>query len=481
MASKIVVNLDTSKEFYESYKCKQNDDLTLIANIFENGAAKDLANCSIVIQARKADKTYIIQNTEIAKSDNKLTVELVRDFTRVSGGTNIEIVLAESSKQNTTFSFCLEVVESVIKGAEESKDLITSLEVMQDAVVEMGRISEETKDLINNSGAASKEEINKVNASLAEKAQQTNNKNVKFIACAIRNTGNGFEFINDTMHNPLNGATLVTESNRITLNYGFTAGKVLSLLATTDETLAQLGFNVGTSVGLDNAKIYLSKQDKVFGYLTKSGGSAVIFAKTDNISNGIADLIWESGAKRLKITHDKCYNPIPNIFTRNPEIIAYPIAINPRGGFTTTYIGFRENKSLSSIIRYVNDGFTNSGDNGGITGLSWDSVNSRLTVNHKSINNLCVNLTNRVLGLEIIPYVVGEDYVTLEFYKNGTKITTPTSDINFILNKQSDNSVNIIPADGTVICVSYEGLWDISPSEVTYSNSNIWLFGIMEI
>lgn len=168
MASKIVVNLDTSKELYGVFKCKQNDDLTLEAHIFDNGAAKDLDNCSIVIQARKADKTYIIQNTEIAKSDNKLTVELVRDFTRAPGETKIEVVLVESGKQNTTFSFCLEVVGSVIKGAEESKDLITSLEVMQDAVVKMGKISDETKELIKTSGAASKEDFNKVNTQLAE-------------------------------------------------------------------------------------------------------------------------------------------------------------------------------------------------------------------------------------------------------------------------------------------------------------------------
>ena len=105
MASKIVVNLDTSKELYGVFKCKQNDDLTLEANIYENGASKDLTNCSIVVQAKKADNTYIIQNTDITKDKNKFIVNLVRDFTRVPGETKIEVVLTESSKQNTTFSF----------------------------------------------------------------------------------------------------------------------------------------------------------------------------------------------------------------------------------------------------------------------------------------------------------------------------------------------------------------------------------------
>lgn len=202
MASKIEVNLDTSKELYGMFKCKQNDDLLLIANIYENGASKDLTNCSIVVQAKKADNTYIIQNTDITKDKNKFIANLVRDFTRVPGQTLIEVVLVESSKQNTTFSFCLEVIGSVIKGAEESKDLITSLEVMQDAVVEMGKISEETKELIKNSGAASKEEMNKVNASLADIEKQVSN----YLNCA------NFGVVSSTQEEPIDISSLLQKA-----------------------------------------------------------------------------------------------------------------------------------------------------------------------------------------------------------------------------------------------------------------------------
>lgn len=168
MASKIVVNLDTSKENYIVAKCKQNDDLTLEANIFENGEELDITNKEITIQALKADNTYIIQNTDITKLDKKFEADLVRDFSRVPGTTKIEVVLVEEGKQNTTMTFYLEVEGSVIRGAVESKDSITALEKVQEAVTEIGRINEETKELIENSGAASKEEMNKVNASLAD-------------------------------------------------------------------------------------------------------------------------------------------------------------------------------------------------------------------------------------------------------------------------------------------------------------------------
>lgn len=166
MASKISINLDTSKENYISTKCKQNDDLKLEAFIYENGSILDLTNKEISIQALKADNTYIIQNTNIVKEKNKILAELDRDFSRVPGTTKIEIVLTESSKKNTTFSFCLEVIGSVIKGAVQSSDAITALEEVQAAVTEIGRINEETQTLVNNAGAASKEDFNKVNASL---------------------------------------------------------------------------------------------------------------------------------------------------------------------------------------------------------------------------------------------------------------------------------------------------------------------------
>ena len=166
MASKIKINLDTSKENYILAKCKQNDDLTLEASIFENGLEKDLTNAAITIQALKADKTYIIQNTNITKENNKIIADLDRDFTRAAGKTEIEILLVESGKQNTTFSFCLEVVGSVIRGAVQSSNTVTILEELEEKIVEAGQVRDETEQLIVSGGAATKGDIDLVNASL---------------------------------------------------------------------------------------------------------------------------------------------------------------------------------------------------------------------------------------------------------------------------------------------------------------------------
>lgn len=180
MASKININLDTSKENYLVAKCKQNDDLTLEASIFENGLALDLTNKTITIQALKSDNTYIIQNTDIVKENNKINAELDRDFSRVPGTTKIEIVLVESSKQNTTFSFYLEVVGSVIRGAVQSSNTATILEALDNKIVEAGVVKEETEQLIESGGAAKKEDIININAQLEQKVNLINQEKFDF-------------------------------------------------------------------------------------------------------------------------------------------------------------------------------------------------------------------------------------------------------------------------------------------------------------
>lgn len=179
MASEIRVDLDTNKNNYVMVECKQNDDLILYADIYENGLELDLINKEVSIQALKKDKTYIIQNTEITKVENKINSNLVRDFTRLAGTTIVEIILMESGKQNSTFSFYLKVVESVIDGAVKSGDSITALEKVQNAASEIRQISKETQELLEKAGAVSKEELNIVNTELTEVKSYLENTPVK--------------------------------------------------------------------------------------------------------------------------------------------------------------------------------------------------------------------------------------------------------------------------------------------------------------
>lgn len=172
MANRIIVNLDTSKSQYNIFECKQNDDLILEANIFENGIEKDVTTKAITINCTRADGTYVVQNTDITRDKNKIIANLKRDFTRVAGLDKLEIVLLENEKQNTTFDFNILVKPSVLKAAvEESKDTVIILEELGNKIVEAGQVKAETENLIATGNAATKLDIANVNSQLEHNTQ----------------------------------------------------------------------------------------------------------------------------------------------------------------------------------------------------------------------------------------------------------------------------------------------------------------------
>lgn len=267
-------------------------------------------------------KTSLELYYELARKVN----EVITELTRFEGVVSEEVV-----KQNEKLLYLL------------GEGLKEQVGIKIDELITNGTI----QDLINNkifSDLNTKLETFKqqTDEQFNTIVSQTNGKNVKFIAFAIRNNGGGFQLINDNLHSPLNVTSVENGLFDVTINYETTGVKVLSLIVANDETMAQEGINVGASVGIDKAIIKFSKQDDVFGYLTKTGGDLNNWSITENLSYGVEGAVWEVSAKRLKITHKKCFNPMPNVFTRNPSIIAYPRAINNRGGFTTTYISFRD-------------------------------------------------------------------------------------------------------------------------------------------
>lgn len=87
-----------------------------------------------------------------------------------------------------------------------------------------------------------------------------NQQKYKIVSGVIRNTGNGWELISDTAHEPLHIESVSNNNSAITIDYSFTAKKVVSFVVTPDETFVRNGLNAGSSVGLDKSLIYLSEQ-----------------------------------------------------------------------------------------------------------------------------------------------------------------------------------------------------------------------------
>ena len=94
------------------------------------------------------------------------------------------------------------------------------------------------------------------------------------IGCVIRfnATSGQFEFINDAGHFPSGVSSVVTYSDRIVVNYSFTATKVITANVTPDEKLAQQGFTMGPSVGTSSMTIYVG-QGGFTDYVTVTGAS----------------------------------------------------------------------------------------------------------------------------------------------------------------------------------------------------------------
>lgn len=79
------------------------------------------------------------------------------------------------------------------------------------------------------------------------------------VAGVLRNDGRGWYALADDHHAPLNIASVHTNPNNIEVRFTFRAQKVLTFIATPDETLARQGLSVGASVDTDRARVYLAR------------------------------------------------------------------------------------------------------------------------------------------------------------------------------------------------------------------------------
>lgn len=100
-------------------------------------------------------------------------------------------------------------------------------------------------------------------------------KKIKILAGVVRNSGTGWEYINDSGHEPLNLTAVSVDSNgRLKIEYGFTASKVLSLVAAPDEKFARQ-YTIGGSVGLDNTLFNIYTLPQTYGGMVGISNNSV--------------------------------------------------------------------------------------------------------------------------------------------------------------------------------------------------------------
>ena len=109
-------------------------------------------------------------------------------------------------------------------------------------------------------------------------------KKYKIVACVLRNNNGTWEQIGGGDHAPINVTSITQDSNFINVNFSFTAKNVVSFVACPDEEFAKLGYDIGSSVGITQARIQIFQNRVLSGFLqyTKSTGD---FNRYDDISS----------------------------------------------------------------------------------------------------------------------------------------------------------------------------------------------------
>lgn len=128
--------LDTGKETYTALKCKQNDDRTLILTLLSNGVVWIPEAGSILeLRGKRSDSTVTIQTTTgITITNNVVTIELSKEFTKIQGTVELELNIRKLT-EITTFTFILVIEPSVIQdGAIVSKNTSNLLDELNNVL-----------------------------------------------------------------------------------------------------------------------------------------------------------------------------------------------------------------------------------------------------------------------------------------------------------------------------------------------------------
>ena len=137
MQNVLKMNIDFKIKNYFNVIAQQNDDLIIIANVFDNGVPANLNGCSVIVNYVNANNTIAnIAGGNISFKDNLITIACPRDCTRSYGTANMQITIVSSNKQVSSFPIGVKVNAGVIQGQEVSKNVVTITEELNNASVE---------------------------------------------------------------------------------------------------------------------------------------------------------------------------------------------------------------------------------------------------------------------------------------------------------------------------------------------------------
>ncbi|MDY5852941.1 MAG: hypothetical protein SPK28_01760, partial [Bacilli bacterium] len=113
------INVD-SRNYSTIARFRQEDDATLVVNLYKNGEEFDVSNQTITLRALRLDGQSVNQTDNITKNKNIVTINLRRNILAVIGRTSIQLNISDSAGQFTTAEFFIEVEKNNL-GADALK------------------------------------------------------------------------------------------------------------------------------------------------------------------------------------------------------------------------------------------------------------------------------------------------------------------------------------------------------------------------
>lgn len=295
-------------------------------------------------------------------------------------------------------------------------------------------------------------------------------KKLRVIAGSVRNTGDGWKWISDSAHTPVGVTPTITTSGvNLVINYGFTAKRVITLLATPDETLAGLGIIVGGSVGTTLTNLQL-KAPLAFTVNTETAELTIPSYHLNTIS---ATLV--SGS--CSITH-------PSVgMTGDAPVVT---KLGSTGGHTEVLASYGTTQSilygsgdLDGQIIYNGTAWVYSGELKTIPTMEWvtGGTDAYLRVVHSQTDVFNINIHSKTL-YDIRPISVNGTEFRIRFYDAaGTLQLNPNTEMQFLFSRKACLPKNTIRG----LYAVRRGYAGILPSDLISASGNIWIYGVMEV
>lgn len=313
--------------------------------------------------------------------------------------------------------------------------------------------------------------------SLSDISNQLGEGKYKIVACVLRNTGSGWYAITDTNHRPINVQSVTVDGLSVKVTYPFTAKKVISLVATPDETLASLGISTGASVTPSYCNIEMTGEFK--GFVDTTNGLSTVNAYS-HWGATVANTPSGTVVSHNNISNSTSYPLIqPFRNSSSAPIPNYNIVVQVAG---TTSFTVMDYVPVSGYFSYNGSSwvFSSAALNSAFSASFSGGV---LTVTGPFTGNIYnINAISRSEVYRVVSDGVTDNSFKLKFVNNaGVVATTPDTNMKFFFSTAGLMPASEITTTNGVRFHFNRGQCRIDPNNFSSASGNIWVYGLFEV